>query len=198
MEYINGDQETDWKFCLLTCSLKLLTLNHRAFFLVTGLFHWPWFNLQKKEQLHVIALNYTSQDSQLSVSQLSVSHDPFKHESSRHLISAKLSKSMFACLAQETQCLYPKVLTFKHTHIHICGNARCICTDRFTKVMLYSVEVNGRGTFRNEGLSNSVRQGQVRIGYTIDPGDKTIHYLLQQDELEPPPNRAPNVNTTRE
>ena len=35
------------------------------------------------------------------------------------------------------------------------------CIDRFAKVTLYSVEVNWRGTLRNEGCSNSLHQYKV-------------------------------------
>ena len=42
--------------------------------------------------------------------------------------------------------------------IHICGNARCSYINRLIKVALYSVEISGRGTFRNGGLSHSLHR----------------------------------------
>ena len=40
--------------------------------------------------------------------------------------------------------------------VHVCGNVLCTCISRLTKVTLYSVEVNERGTPRYVGLSNNL------------------------------------------
>ena len=43
--------------------------------------------------------------------------------------------------------------------IHICGNVRFKYINHFTKVKLYSVAVNRRGTLRNRGLSKFFTPG---------------------------------------
>ena len=56
----------------------------------------------------------------------------------------------------------PKILAIKvRRPIHICANVCCTCLYRSTKVMLYSCEVNGRGTLRNGRLLNSLHRAYI-------------------------------------